>query len=223
MSTQRVATAGWLHDDAEEDLVGADWHQDAIQGLVFSLRDLAEELQLPWHVGNQLRLVATKPDGSSWWPMPDVMLHPLAGPEPRTEMSVGEDGFPVLIIEVASPTTYEYDVDIQDGKAWGYLQLGVPNYLVFDPYGELLGEQCRGWQLHGRAIREWKPDGDGRYHPIGLSTSFRPEGRLLRVVDPEGGPVAFPFETSRLLREQEQELAHLRAELERLRAERDRG
>lgn len=32
----------WLHDDLEEDLVGAEWHQHAIHTLATSLTTLAE-------------------------------------------------------------------------------------------------------------------------------------------------------------------------------------
>jgi hypothetical protein len=77
----------WLHDDTEEDLVGADWHQEAIGGIVDALRDQAEISGLPWHVGDQLALVACNPDGTAWRPSPDVMAHPGGGPAPR-----GDDG-----------------------------------------------------------------------------------------------------------------------------------
>src|SRR5437764_7451528 len=127
---ERVIPYSWLRDDTEEDLVGADWHQEAIRATVMSLRDLARRRRLPWHVGDQLTLVGTKPDGTAWRPSPDIMIHPLAGPTKRREMAVSSDGLPSLIIEMASLSTWEYDVDRQKGKAFGYLSLGVPEYLV---------------------------------------------------------------------------------------------
>ncbi len=201
---------GWLHDDCEEDLVGADWHQDAIRELSTGLKNLALTRRLPWHVGDQLTLVASRPDGSVWRPCPDVMIHPTAGPEKRAELAVSVNGLPTLIIEVASPSTWQYDVDLVGGKAWGYLQLGVPNYLVFDPHGDLLGEPCRGWQTDSGMVRAWRPHADGRYHPTGLSISFSPEGALLRTVHRDGRPVPFTFEMSRRIVELEAELATLR-------------
>ena len=69
-------------------------------------------------------------------------------------MAVSSDGVPSLIIEVASPSTWEYDVDTQKGKAFGYRSLGVPEYLVFDPRREFLGTPCRGWQQIGGVVRE---------------------------------------------------------------------
>ena len=108
---QRTIHDIWLHDDTEEDLVGADWHQRAIVNLYAGLVDLATQRSWPWHVGNQLPLVGWKRDGTSWRPSPDIMIHPQAGPALREEMSVRDDGPPALIIEVASATTWRYDVD----------------------------------------------------------------------------------------------------------------
>ncbi|MGH2410667.1 MAG: Uma2 family endonuclease [Chloroflexota bacterium] len=203
MRAPQTVHANRLHDDTEEDLVGADWHQDSIRSSVLGLKDLATLDELPWHVGDQLTLVCTKPDRSPWRPMPDVMLHARAGAAERAEMSVRADGVPELIIEVASPTTRAYDVDTHTGKAWGYLHLGVVNYLVFDPDGSLLGEQCRGWQLRAGKVQSWFPAADGRYHTIGLGISFRPDGNRLRIFDREGQPVPFSHEKTQRLRTQE--------------------
>lgn len=240
MSAAQVMHANWLHDDTEEDLVGADWHQRSIRTSVMSLEDLAAMQDLPWHVGDQLALLCNKPDRLPWRPMPDVMLHARAGAAKRAEMSVLADGVPDLIIEVASPTTWAYDVDTRAGKAWGYLHLGVANYLVFDPDGSLLGEQCRGWQLRAGKVQPWLPEADGRYHAIGPGVSFQAEGDLLRIFDQDGTPVLFSHEkTQRLLtqedalrrqdqslrhreweaREQAGRIAELEAELARLRGQ----
>ena len=217
MSVQHVLPSSWLHDDTEEDLVGADWHQHAIRGAVGGLDDLATIHNLPWHVGDQLTLVATKPDGSPWRPSPDIMLHPQAGRGKRAEMSIADGGVPALIIEVASPTTWKYDVDTRRGKAWGYLQLGVPNYLVFDPNADLLGEPCRGWQLSNGVVQPWRPAADGRYYPIGLDISFQPEGDLLRVFGPDGKRLPFGFEKTQQIHAQSNRIVELEAELARLR------
>jgi Uma2 family endonuclease len=213
MSAQRTHEREymWLHDDSEEDLVGADWHQRAITGLYNSLRDVALLAGLPWHVGNQLTLIAWKPDGMAWRPSPDIMVHSHAGPELRKEMATRDAGPPALIIEVASQSTWEYDVDTAAGKAMGYLALGVPSYLVFDPTQEYLGYSCRGWQRVGGVAREWRPTPDGRYEDNALGVSFRPDGDLLRVIDALGQPIAYEYEKT-------QEIMELRARLEQLRA-----
>ncbi len=222
MSAQRADVYPWLHDDSEEDLVGADWHQDAIRDLVYSLRDLARQRGWPWHVGDQLTLVAWKPDGTPWRPSPDVMVHSQAGPERRAEIDARTEGVPELIVEVASKSTWSYDVDSVRGKALGYLHLGVADYLVFDPFGEYLGVSCRGWQQHDGAIREWSPT-DGLYITQRLGIAFRAEDDRLRAIDPDGQPVPYPYENAELARrlrketmDQERELDQLRAELARL-------
>ncbi|MGH2344671.1 MAG: Uma2 family endonuclease [Chloroflexota bacterium] len=240
MSISQVMPGSRLYDDTEEDLVGADWHQRAILTIVTSLQDFASDHNLPWHVGNQLAFVCAKPDRSSWCPVPDVMLHTRAGAAERAEMRLRSDGLPDLIIEVASPSTWDYDVDVAAGKAWGYMALGIANYLVFDPAGDLLEEGCRGRQHQAGEARPWRSSDDGRYHALGLDISFKAEGSLLRVFDSDGSPVAFPHENAcrvrsqqyalqekeHVLREQQWEmdaqarrLAELEAELARLRGQ----
>jgi len=188
MSVGIAFAACGLPDDLEEDLVGTDWHQRAIDVLFDALMDLAEMERLPWHVGNQLALVGWAPDGSSWRPSPDVMVHPLAGPEPRKEMAARTDGVPVLIVEVASEHTWRHDVNVVAGKAAGYMAMGVSHYLVFDPTRAFLGEACRGWRLDntrrvpGRVVA-WRPDRMGRYRCAPLGIALLAEGSFLRVID----------------------------------------
>lgn len=209
-----------LHDDMEEDLVGSDWHQRAINSLYNSLHDLADRTGQPWHVGNQLPLVAWKPNGDPWRPSPDIMVHPQASPAPRDEMSARDDGAPALIVEVASPSTWRYDVDAADGKAAGYLALGVQDYLVFDPTGNLLQPQCRAWHhVEGGRTRAWEPDPNGRYVSGPLGIALRPEGELLRVYDGQGRPMPYDFEKTRELLTQARQLEARVREIEQLRAE----
>jgi len=210
MSVQQIVERFSLPDDTEESLVGTDWHQRAIVNTYDALLDLAILTGAPWHVGNQLTLVAWVPDGSVWRPSPDIMVHPNAGPAPRKEMVARDDGPPALVIEVASESTWRNDVNALHGKAAGYLALGVRDYLVFDPTGAYLGVPCRGWQRSGAGAHDWKPAPDGRYHSRSLGVSFRAEGVFLRVYDRDGRPIA-----SR--EERLQEIATLRAELAQLR------
>jgi Uma2 family endonuclease len=227
MSTreQQLLDFDWLRDDSEEDLVGADWHQDAIRALSTSLKTLVEERHWTWHVGDQLTLVGEIPGDRDWRPGPDISIHPTLGLDDRRDIDVRVDGPPTLLIEVASASTWEYDVSMEStrrgrrraGKAYGYLALlHIPEYLVFDPLGEFLPERCRAWRRVGDEIQEWPVGPDGRYLST-LGLAFRPEGPLLRVFDPEERPVPFWFEVSSRARELEQELTALRAELELLR------
>lgn len=203
-----------LPDDTEEELVGADWHQAAIVHLYDSLIDLADRRGLPWHVGNQLTLVAWAPSGDAWRPSPDIMVHPDAGPMPRKEMVAAESGVPALVIEVASETTWRYDVNVKDGKAAGYHALGVSEYLVFDPTGDYLPERCRGWRHPAGTTEPWQPTHDGRYESGSLGLSLQPDGLLLRVLDGQGRPIPSGLEKARRIATLEAELAQLRAQMD---------
>jgi Uma2 family endonuclease len=229
----------WLPDDANQDMMGADtyqysdWHHYAINVLYNGLRNVADLDHLSWHVGNQLTLVGFTPRGV-WRPMPDIAVYPTAGSELRKEMSVEKDGPPTLVVEVASPSTWEYDVNDVSGKVVGYLGTGVEYYLVFDPTNELMGTPCRGWRRVGGTTRTWRPEVDGSYRCASLGIALRPEGIILRVLDQEGQPV--PTREERLeqlagqarqltaqagqITAQTDEISALRAEIARLRSER---
>jgi len=247
---EQVLDYSWLHDDTEEDMVGADWHQDAIRAIGLALKTLDRERQWPWHVGDQLTLIGDVPGRERWSPAPDISVHPTLGPAARRDLDVRVEGPPTLVVEVASPSTWAYDVSLerewrgrrQAGKAYGYLMLlGVTEYLVFDPRQEYLAGQARAWRRGGDGnVREWLPDAEGRYHSVGLDISFVPDGPLLRVLDSQGEPIPYWFEdaeearrTRELEREiafqareltlREQEIASLQAELLRLRGGQTEG
>ena len=223
MSIQHAVAPVRLPDDREEDLVGTDWHQHAIVGVFDGLLDLADTLGLPWHVGNQLALVGWSPNGAQWRPLPDIMVHQDAGPEPRSQMVVLDDGPPALIIEVASDTTWEHDVDTLRGKAAGYPGIGIQYYLVFDPTGEYLQELARGWRLTPDGVQPWLPDADGTYRCDTLGIGLRPEGSMLRVIDAAGEPVPTRAERLYALAEQSERLDAQAAELEAQAAELEAG
>lgn len=214
MSTQHAVAPVRLPDDREEDLVGTDWHQQAIIGVFNGLLDLADTSGFPWHVGNQLALVGWSPNGAQWRPLPDIMVHQDAGPEPRSQMVVLEDGPPALIIEVASNTTWEHDVDTLRGKAAGYPGIGVQYYLVFDPTAEYLQEPARGWRLTPDSVQPWLLESDGTYRCDTLGIGLRPEGSTLRVIDAAGKPVPTCAERLYALAEQSERFKAQAAELE---------
>lgn len=223
---------GWLRDDTEEDYVGADWHQNAIHALSSSLKMLAEARDWPWHVGDQFTVVGAKPDGTAWRPGPDVSVYPRLGRADRQDVDTRTEGAPALVIEVASASTWKYDVSLervrhgkrQAGKAYGYLYLmRVHEYLVFDPHGEFLADQVRAWRRLGDEVEEWRPEAGGRFYSRSLDVSFRPDGPLLRTFGPDGAPVPYWFETGRELTTLQQEkeaqarrIAALEEELELL-------
>ncbi|WP_055075643.1 Uma2 family endonuclease [Pseudanabaena sp. 'Roaring Creek'] len=58
---------------------------------------------------------------------------------------------PAIIIEVTSAGTKDTDFNF---KKMLYEQLGVTEYWLFDPYGEWITEQLRGYRLNGIEIYE---------------------------------------------------------------------
>jgi hypothetical protein len=115
--------------------------------------------------------------------------------------------------------------------------LGVHEYFLFDPLGEYLTLQLQGFRLEEGYYQRLELSPEGTLSSQELGLTLRPDGDLLRLVEPETGE-ALPTldeavdlalaETERAQAEAqradvaEAELARLRAELERLRDRSDR-
>lgn len=204
MALSRTQTLDWqLPDDTEESVVGTEWHQFAISFLVSTLRTYALDASLPWHVGHQLTLIGPGTSNTPWRPKPDISIHPTAGPAFREELDTRTEGLPALLVEVLSPSTWEYDTSLRpEGKAWGYLEVWrTAEYLVFDPHGTYVAEKCRGWRRQSGRLEPWRAGQNGRYESS-LGVSFAADGTFLRAYDPQGQPMPFDFELSMQLREE---------------------
>lgn len=196
----------YLRDDAEEDLVGSDLHQESIHTVHQGVKRVGQKRHSRWHVSNQLVVLMGKVSGKEWRPSPDVFVHTTAGPEPLVSLNVATHGVPEFVIEVASQSTWEYDLEL---KRRMYSRVGVEEYLVFDPTGEFLGAQVRAWRTTTGDFVPWTPEANGHWHSRVLDLSFRPEGLLLRVFDRDGSLVP-TFD------EQELRIAELEAKLRSL-------
>lgn len=96
---------------------------------------------------------------------PDVMVIFDVAPGGRDNYKIWEEGqVPAVIFEVTSPGTKEQD---QGFKKTLYEQLEVKEYWLFDPRGEWIEEQLRGFRLQR-----------GQYEPI---TNSRSEPLQLRL------------------------------------------
>jgi Uma2 family endonuclease len=103
-----------FQDDTEEMLVGSSFHQDAIVGIFDSLRVVRDRRQLPWFVGNQLKLLIPRDSGMpAAQPSPDIVVHLTLGPTGRYSIDVHVDGPPAFAAEVLSPSTAR-DRDLND-------------------------------------------------------------------------------------------------------------
>lgn len=241
MTVQAVALGpefDTLRDDTEETLVGSSLHQGAIAALYTSLTLCGPSRGLPWFVGNQLKIVIPREGGTRapYQPMPDILVHPARIGAALSALYLAADGPPALVIEVASPATAaESDVNLTspNGKPRVYEAIGVAEYLVFDPGGDLLGTQVWARRAGPRGYVPWEPGADGRWASAALGIALRPQGLLLRVYDQEGRLVpttdelavqrdeltAQRDELAARLEEERRRSTALEAELRRLRGE----
>ena len=92
--------------------------------------------------------------------LPDVYVLLDADGGPRYSLDT-RDGmqFPQFVCEIASERTWRRDMGVKQRL---YADLGVREYVVFDPTGALLGTMVRAWRraADGRWQR-WQPDSDG--------------------------------------------------------------
>lgn len=186
----------WLPDDTEESILGTGLHLEAISILRDGLWALGPERGAPWGVGSQISLLGmVKNDGTAYDPMPDVFVHPRPVDPAWSSLSLLDDGPPLLVIEVASPSTVARDVG---DKADAYFRAGVREYLVFDTTGDLLG----GSQVWARragpgGIVPWHADGRGWWWSEAVGVYLAPEGVRLRVRDRDGALVLLSSEARR--------------------------
>lgn len=225
-----------LLDDTEESLLGTPLHQLVIVTLFDSLTRHSRRNALPWVVGNQLRIrIPRGPGRPPYQPSPDILVHATLGTPPEASLDLRVVGPPALAIEIASPSTArEHDLNTLDARAKpaAYAAAGIPEYLAYDPTGEIIPEVVRAWRADERGrYQPWLPDARGHWVSR-LGISFAPVGVLLRVYDAAGQPVPSGGDLDDLLAEREhriaaqnelivreREIAALQAELRRLRGE----
>jgi len=203
----RGATALWPPDDTEESIVGVDRHQLDIISLRMGINEEAHRVAgggaLPWQAISQILLLGCRrPDGSAYPVYPDVFVYPRPMERTRGSYTLAKDGAPVLVVEVASESTHEADLDLARGKGWSYARAGVAEYLALDPTGVYVPEGGRGWRLVGGAYQPWRPDGRGRWVSAEIGVALGIDDGLAAVYGAAG---------RRHLREGEVEAARERA------------
>lgn len=207
----RVVTPSWLEDDTEESVVGTEWHQEAIGALAATLRTVARRRAVSWGVCEQFQIVGLrKASGEEYSPRPDVMVLPHEIDKSRSGLPVADIATPLFILEVASSSTATQDlVD----KARVYAQLGVVEYVVFDPDGAVLGGPVRAWRLASPSdalYTPWLPDAQGCLVSAALDITVEATQPLLSVRDRDGRVIETLADTQARLESLEQELRTLR-------------
>jgi Uma2 family endonuclease len=201
-----------LPNDTEESVVGTEWHQEAIGALADMLREVAERRGAAWGVCEQIALLGLQyEDGSPYNPRPDVMV--LAQPLPGGHLSaipLGDAGIPLFIAEVASDSTVGNDLG---DKKLAYAAIGVPEYVVFDPVGNVLSTPLLAWRLEAGGYVPWRPDADGSWRSKSLDVAFQATQPFLRVRDRDGTQIEPSREVRRRARQLEQRLGEVEERL----------
>lgn len=154
---------------------------------------------------------------------PDVMVIFNVAPGGRDNYKTWEEGqIPSVIFEMTSAGTKEQDEGFKKSL---YAQLGVREYWQFDPRGEWLPGQLRGYRLHPSPNEEqqddfYEPITDGRSEPLQLR--LEADGQLIAFYREDAGEkLLIPGELAAALREEarRRQEAEAIAEAERQRAE----
>ena len=119
---------------------------------------------------------------------PDVLVAFGVGTHSRSSYLVWEEGKPPdWVLEVASPSTASKDLDF---KRRAYAAMGVPEYWLFDPKGDVFpaGQpQLQGLALSGGGYARLAPrlaDGLEMIRSGVLGLDLRAEGEFIRMRDP---------------------------------------
>jgi Uma2 family endonuclease len=186
-----TATALWPPDDTEESILGVDRHQLDIFSLRGGINEEAHRRAAggprAWQAISQIQLLGCqRRDGSPYTVIPDVIVFPRPMAIDRGSYSLQADGPPVLVIEVASESTFRADLDVQRGKGWTYRQAGVREYLVLDPSARLVPELGRGWQLIDGAYQPWTTNERGQWGSEAIGVAIGVDDGLAAVYGSDG-------------------------------------
>ena len=125
-----------------------------------------------------------------------------------------EGAAPVFVVEVTSESTCNEDLG---RKKDVYQMLGIKEYFLHDPLGDYLEPKLQGYRLVQGRYQPITPEEDGSLVSNTLGLILHPEESGLRLMDPVTGvPLRSHLESEAALSLAEEEIARLRAELERL-------
>ena len=144
---------------------------------------------------------------------PDVMVIFNVEPGGRDNYKIWEEKqVPQVIFEMTSPGTKSQD---QEFKKTLYEQLGVKEYWLFDPKGEWIPEQLKGYRLRNN-IYEIIED----YVSEPLQLKLKVEGELIGFYRKDTGEkLLIPEELATALKEKESELQQKESELQQKESE----
>jgi len=154
----------------------------------------------------------------------------------RARSHPGTRPAPTVVFEVSSGSTWKTDIAVGEAsKPWLYGQMGVQEYVAYDPNDppvwrtsqrQRLGRRLLGWRYDaaGRPVA-LEPDAAGRLWSAALASWLVPDEELLRLYDATGTLRLTPDEAAaaqaqserRARLQSEQRVTALEAELRQLR------
>jgi Uma2 family endonuclease len=225
VTTTRAAALLWPPDDTEESVVGTDRHQLTIMNVRLGINEVARASveagqPVPWQALSQTMLLGfVRHGGTRYTTLPDVFVYPHSVDQDRGSLSIALEGPPALVIEVASESTYDSDLDLQRGKGWTYAHAGVREYMVLDPTGHYLQERIRAWRLEGDAYQPWLPDDRGRWQSREIGIAIAVEDAWAVIYSRDGERQLGEGEISTTLRRSREALDTTREALDTTREE----
>jgi Uma2 family endonuclease len=193
-----------------------DLHRDAMIALIEALKDHYRDDPNVYFSGD-LFVYYEKGKPAAVFSPDAFVVFGVAKRERRT-YKVWEEGgkAPDVVFEVTSESTVREDKGSKkEISQW----LGVSEYFLYDPEAMYLRPSLQGFRLvHGR-YQSITPAANGLYSEQ-LNLYLQLDGTQLRLIDAQTGePLLTPAEAQAARRQAETELAHLRAEIERLRSQ----
>ena len=162
-----------------EEMGENDWHYEALAALHSMLKGryrgldvyIAADMMMYYEEGNPRAVRA-----------PDLMVvFGVKDRHRRSWLAWEEGALPAVVVEFASPKTVKEDLG---AKKDVYQQLGIPEYILFDPEGDQLGPpRLRGYRLREGEYEPIDPDGEDGLVSEQLGLLLYPFGHVLRLVD----------------------------------------
>lgn len=185
------------------------WHMEVMIDLILGLRSRYAKVPDSWVAGNFFLFY--EEGNPKARVSPDVMLAKgIKKEKKRPNYLLWEEKPPSLIIEVTSRQTRRED---QRVKKPLYEQIGVEEYIFFDPWGEYLRPRLQGYRLENGQYEPIPLQGYGSLLSRTTGLELEPEDLRLRLVDVATGKrLPWPDENAEALARLEAQ-AHLDAEI----------
>ncbi|MBW8876251.1 MAG: Uma2 family endonuclease [Acidobacteria bacterium] len=142
---------------------------------------------------------------------PDVMVAKGVARRQRPNFRLWEERPPSLVVEVTSRKTRRKDEEVKKPL---YEQVGVEEYVLFDPLGEYLRPSLQGFRRSWGGYQPIPLEADGSLLSRTTGLRFKREGQRLRMVDVlTGEPILWPEEEKAARQAAEARLLVLEARL----------